>query len=745
MRIAVVAWSLGHNAVSRGWYLADLLRRRHRVELIGPLSARWGGDVWPPIRASGEVPIRAFAAHDAACYLGEAERFAASVEADLVYVSKPRFPGALLGELISSRLAVPLVLDLDDEEQTIADEQDWMRRAVPELIYEADALTVVSESLQRRYGGTLLAQARDELLFDPGRYDRRAARASLGYRSDEIAVMFVGTPRRHKGVLAVARAVAELRNPRVRLCVIGSSADARLRDALTEFDTARVRLVGYRPITEVPRLLVAGDLVCLAQDLDAPLARDQIPMKLTEALAMRVPVLATETPGLAPYVRDELIFAVGDEPLAQRIDQLLADPAAMSERADRARKHFLERLSYRAVGDVLDRVFAGVAGPRERPRWTTTIAAAREQASCPLGGPAGHAEHDRELTDKLIKRLAREAARMLGEALGGRGRCVLLGYPNHGNPGDHAIWLAAKRLLRQLEVDVVYVCDWRTYSRDALATAVQSGAVILLTGGGNFGDLWPNTQGLRERVLADFPGVPTVQLPQSLQFDDDENRERNRLLLDRHGNITLMLRDRRSLEHAREWFDAPAQLVPDLAFAVPLPPEEGEAPVADIVWVARGDKESVGFDPPPGAGDVLLCDWTPPRPDAARDSGQQVPPRVASMLKRSAEMTRLAARGEDVNPAELSRLWDQVSRERLALACSVLRRGRIVVTDRLHVHVMALHMGLPSVVADNSYGKLSGIYDTYTEAAPIARWARTPADALAIARGLLTEIQHAAA
>lgn len=748
MRVAVVAWSVGHNAVSRGWYLADLLRRHHEVELIGPLSARWGGDVWPPIRAAGEVPIRAFDAHDVGCYLGEAERFAATVEADLVYVSKPRFPGALLGELICDRLGLPLVLDIDDEERAIADQEDWMRRAAPELIDGADAVTVVSEPLQSRYGGTLVGQARDERVFDPQRYDRRAERARLGYGPNEIVILFAGTPRRHKGVLAVAQAVAEADHPGLRLCVVGPVIERELRDELAELDPGRVQLIGYRPITEVPRLLAAADLLCLAQDLHAPVARDQIPMKMTEALAMRVPVLATVTPALAPYVRDELIFAVGDAPLAQRIGELVSDPAALGERAERGRGHFLARLSYQAVGGVLERVFADVSGRREPPRPRSIVPLARDLPPCPLGGAAAHAQHDRDSTAKLIDRLAGQARTALRDALGGARRCALLGYPNHGNPGDHAIWLGAKRLLAAIGVEVVYTCDWQTYSRDMLTAAVRSGAVILLTGGGNFGDLWPNTQRLRERVFADFRGVPTVQLPQSVQFEDTDNRERNRLLLQRHGNVTLLLRDRSSLERAQRWFDVPARLVPDLAFAVSPPIDEGDGPVSEIVWIARGDKESAGFEPPAGARDVLLCDWVPPRlggapGGSARSSGQELPAGMVELLKRSARMTELAAGGEDVDLSRLALVWDRLSLTRLALACSVVRRGRIVVTDRLHVHVMALHMGVPSVVADNSYGKLSGAYDTYTSPAPIARWARTPDDALAIARERLAEMAQA--
>lgn len=731
MRVSVVAWSLGHNAVSRGWFLADLLRRRHEVELVGPLSIRWGTDLWQPIRRAGDVPIRSFVADDLPCFLEEIDRLAAGSAADLVYVSKPRLPSALLGSVFSERLRVPLVVDVDDEEPSVGDGEDWMRRAAPELLEEADAVTVASEPLQERYGGTLVGQARDERLFDPALYDRRAERASLGFSPDDLVVLFVGTPRRHKGVGEVARALAELDDRRLRLCVVGAGSD---RELLAELGALPpVRVLDFRPVTEVPRLLVAGDLVCVNLDPESALARAQVPMKLSEAMAMGVPVLAGDTPAVASYVRQELVFPLGNAPLAERIAAVLGDPDARRERAEHAREHFLSHLSYRAVGDILDGVLAEADGSRERPRWRARVAGIRREPPCSFD----HPEHDREVTAKLVARLVRELSGAVTDALGDSKHCAVLGYPNHRNPGDHAIWLATKRLLRRLEVAVDYVCDWQTYSRDALGAVVESGATILLAGGGNFGDLWPNTQGLREQVLTDFPGAPTIQLPQSIHFESDENRGQARTLLERHGNVRLLLRDRRSLELAQRWFEVPAQLVPDLGFLTPLPALEENAPSEDIVWVARGDKESAGFFPLPDAEGVQLCDWMAPRETDA------LPSQLVHQLHRSAQLTRRAAAGEDVDPAELSAVWDRVSRRRLELACSVLTRGRVVVTDRLHVHVLCLLLGLPSVVGDNSYGKVSGVYDTYTDAAPTARWARTPAEALAIARDWVRSLEEA--
>ena len=440
-----------------------------------------------------------------------------------------------------------------------------------------------------------------------------------------MVILFLGTPRRHKGVLQAARAVREIGDPRLRLCIVGSVSEKRLREELSEFDPRVVQLVDYRPITEVPRLLTIGDLVCLAQDPMATVARYQIPMKLTEAMAMRLPVIATQTPALAPFIEQDLIAAAGDAPLAQLIGEFCADPRAMHERASRAREYYLEHLTYRTVGEVLENVLSSLNGPAPMRRWPESVSRAKERARCQRGGPPGHAEDDREATRELIRSLAADARTSVEAVLDRSSRCALLGYPNHSNPGDHAIWLGAKRLLSELDIETVYECDWKTYSREALSRAVDLQATILLTGGGNFGDLWPNTQGLRERVLADFAGAPTVQLPQSIEFESEENRERARVLLEQHGNVTLMVRDRDSLARARRWFDVPTRLVPDLAFAA-TPPDPGNSPVVDLLWVARTDKESRGFPPPADdhAESIEVGDWTAAR--RSTTSGSSPPP-----------------------------------------------------------------------------------------------------------------------
>jgi exopolysaccharide biosynthesis predicted pyruvyltransferase EpsI/glycosyltransferase involved in cell wall biosynthesis len=736
MRIAVVAWSMGLNAVGRGWLLADVLRRHHEVQLVGPLVAPWRSEIWPPLRESDQVRMRVFPAHDVACYADEAARIARSIDADVAYVSKPRLPSALLGELLAERHSIPLLLDIDDDESQLSTPEDPMRRAALEIVSEADAISVSSLPLQRRFGGTVVPQARDESVFDPRLYDRDRVRAELGFRPDETMIQFLGTPRQHKGVLDVARAVQAIPDPRVRMCMFGHVYDPNLAAELEAIDPGKLRQVGWKPISALPRLVAAGDLVCLPQDRQSPVAQLQMPVKVTDALAMEVPVLATETAALEPLIEAGAIAPIGDQPLDQRITELLADPQALRDQARRGRAYFLRHLGYGAAGEALEGMLGSVRAPDVPARRDRVLVTARDSSQCPVGGPAGHFGDDVRFTGHVMRKLAGEVRGAVAVVLKGATRCALLGYPNHGNTGDHAIWLAAKRILRALGIEIVYECDWQTYSRDSLADAVRRDATILFTGG-DFGDRWPHTHALRERVLADFRGAPTVQLPASVHFESGESLERVQRLLDDHGNVRMMVRDPASLARARHCFHLAVEQVPDLAFATPMPRFDGPPDRAgEIIWVARGGRGSRDLPPPNGASEVTVSDWTQGTPADAPGgiTLDELPEEMSARLRRSTSGTRTLLRGEATDEPKLWRLWQRLSENRLGVGCELLRRGQVVVTDRLHVHLAALHMGLPCVVSGRPDGDLRATYDTHTAAAPIAAWADSASDALELAR-----------
>ena len=85
----------------------------------------------------------------------------------------------------------------------------------------------------------------------------------------------------------------------------------------------------------------------------------------------------------------------------------------------------------------------------------------------------------------------------------------------------------------------------------------------------------------------------------------------------------------------------------------------------------------------------------------------------------------------------LGAAYDVQARRRLRVGCRLLARGKVVITDRLHAHVLCLLLGIPHVLLDNNYGKVRRVHETWTADAPDMRWAASPSEALPAARSLL--------
>jgi exopolysaccharide biosynthesis predicted pyruvyltransferase EpsI len=338
------------------------------------------------------------------------------------------------------------------------------------------------------------------------------------------------------------------------------------------------------------------------------------------------------------------------------------------------------------------------------------------------------------LSEQIRSRLAPLARR--------HSHVALIDFPNHSNVGDSAIWLGEVAWLAEAGIRVHYRCDVKSYNRTALAQALSADGAIFITGGGNLGDLWPRHQRLRETVIRDFPNRPIVQLPQSMHFQSAESLSRTQAVFNAHPDLTILLRDETSLALARNEFRATSVLCPDMAFYLGSLPRPW-APTRDIFWLRRVDRESSGDDDSPMGGDVAVADWLDDRRpllDRARRISRRFPLRL---LARSAPGRRTIGRVVDAS-------YDWQAQQRVRFGCRLLSSGSVVITDRLHAHILCLLLGIPHVVLDNNYGKVRRFCQTWnTLSSPLVRWAEAPADALAVARALVqgrcqqTHVAHA--
>jgi pyruvyl transferase EpsO len=337
--------------------------------------------------------------------------------------------------------------------------------------------------------------------------------------------------------------------------------------------------------------------------------------------------------------------------------------------------------------------------------------------------------------DEMVRRLRDTMESVLTSALPAGSDVALVGYPNHSNVGDSAIWKGELAYLRERGHDVAYACDWLSYRKGHLEARSPDGA-ILLHGGGNLGDIWPEHQRLRERVIQDFPRRKIVQLPQTLHFSDRGNFDAARAVFNSHRDLTLLARDRASLELARTAFSCRSELCPDMAFALGSLPRH-RAASSDILWLGRTDAESAAPDDGTGRAAITPVDWLS---DQRGDLGWRP---LHGSLRRACGWLSVAAgrlgRPSGLVERPLYALYDRLVDDRVAYGCELLTRGRVVVTDRLHGHILSVLLGLPHVLLDNSYGKNRTFYETWSRGSPLTRWADSQEDALQLASELLRE------
>jgi len=163
--------------------------------------------------------------------------------------------------------------------------------------------------------------------FDPDRYDRAAARESLGLAKDRFVVGFIGRLDRAKGADLLVDAAALLPRDERPWCfyLIGDGPE---RKSLAE----RIRRLGLEG-----RVVLAGmheDTAAVLRAFDvavAPSRREAFGIAALEAMRMRVPVIVSPVGGLPELVREGetgvLLPRLDAESIAQAVRKLAQDEA----------------------------------------------------------------------------------------------------------------------------------------------------------------------------------------------------------------------------------------------------------------------------------------------------------------------------------------------------------------------------------------------------------------------------------
>jgi exopolysaccharide biosynthesis predicted pyruvyltransferase EpsI len=324
--------------------------------------------------------------------------------------------------------------------------------------------------------------------------------------------------------------------------------------------------------------------------------------------------------------------------------------------------------------------------------------------------------------NRVLAELSARIDDMFRTILAGQTELCLLDFPDHPNVGDSAIYCGEVTAIRRVwKGSIRYVASFSSYDRNTLK-AVSPDGILLIHGGGNIGEIYPHHHGFRLRMLREWVGRRLVQLPQTLYFSNQQADDEFARAIERHGNFHLVLRDRRSFEHANSRYACECSLVPDSAFALPSL-SVSEEPSVKVLALCRTDAERrdlVAVDPI-YQRNVKIADWPE---EHHKLSGTDMVGRLGTFSSRHGLRSAIAL----ANWSFERRAW-----RRLNVGLALLGDGQVVATDRLHAYVLALKLGKRFWIADNSYGKLSAIYESWLQETTWGTWASSLSEAIQLA------------
>lgn len=303
---------------------------------------------------------------------------------------------------------------------------------------------------------------------------------------------------------------------------------------------------------------------------------------------------------------------------------------------------------------------------------------------------------------------------------------ALFDFPNHPNVGDSSIWLGEKRYLKEkIQGRVLIVDDLSMLHRKLPELPKET--LIFIHGGGNLGDLWPWHQSLRERVINHYYQNRIIQFPQSIHFQDSRNFEHCRKVFNKHQDFHLVVRDYQSLELAKKLHDGPTYLAPDMALCLGDFPRTA-VPSYPILGLLRTDKENIDKDHDSIDSKIFYTDWRH-EPNSLTKYLNARLEKLLNKYPRKMYMLNI------MKP----HFYNRLALERHKRGCDILSSGEVVISNRLHGHILCTLMGIPHVVLDNIYRKIGNFRDTWSTGEGLCRTASNLQDALIKARELVEE------
>ena len=371
MKISIIAPDLSHNCLGRAYLIAKVLQKQCVVEIVG---ATFGEATWGTVSEDKSIEYKTVKIHGTFAPYYQLFKLMKMIDGDVIYVSKPLPSSFILGLICKLITGKKIVLDIDDWQMGFLKDYVknlgmtakaryfsrslvklyslnswWGTLLCNSLTKFTDGIVVSNSFLNQMYGGVIIPHVRDTEYFKPEEY-------STVQRN---IVAFLGTPREHKGIVALLEALIMTKSfSTITLLLLGFDPANEFHNkvlcCLEKKMPGKYIALGVTPFSALPEFLAASDVVAIPQE-DTLSTIGQIPAKLFDAMAMGKPIVATSVNDI-PKVLDGCGWVVPPNDcvsLSEAIDNVLNNREEALRIGKKAREKSIKEYSYASAERVL--------------------------------------------------------------------------------------------------------------------------------------------------------------------------------------------------------------------------------------------------------------------------------------------------------------------------------------------------------------------------------------------------------
>ena len=259
-----------------------------------------------------------------------------------------------------------------------------------------------------------------------------------------------------------------------------------------------------------------------------------------------------------------------------------------------------------------------------------------------------------------------------------------IGSAHYDNIGDLAISEATiefvTKNIENANIIEIRLCDYYKYYK-AIKKIIKPKDLIIMQGGGNMGFAYFDAEFNRREVIKHFPKNKIIIFPSTIDYGTSLREKiefKNSIkIYNKHKNLTICAREEKSYELMKKIYKN-VLLVPDIVLSLENKELERKNDRKEIIICLREDIEK---------------------------TNQAVGLKKEFLKFKNVIYTDNIAKEKNIGINLRKKIFNEKLNE--------LSKGKVVITDRLHVMIFCTIIEIPCLFIDNSNKKLSGTYNKW--------------------------------